>query len=117
MPVSFGLIGARAPLPPLPTLLRAPVVVEASSVVVVDGSSTIVGPGRAVVVLDDLPTMRPFSVREPEEQAPVRRARVARPATPVLRKADELRMGSGRPFQNGAKGSDRLTHRELGALG
>src|SRR4051812_44977135 len=90
--------GRPPPPPPPPPAGCPPVVVDASAVVVVEGSSTMVGPGSAVVVLDDFPTTSPFSVREPAEQAPVRMARAARPATPVLRTVDWVCMGKWSTF-------------------
>src|SRR5919107_1788933 len=97
MPVDWAFTAG-----PVPPPLRAPVVVDASSVVVVEGSVTIVGPGRAVVVLDDFPTTIPRSEREPEQPAVTRASATAMPATPVLLMADRLLMGRGRPFQNGS---------------
>src|SRR4051794_13158854 len=97
MPVDLAETAGPVP-PPLPPLLRAPVVVDASSVVVVEGSSTMVGPGRAVVVLDDFPTTMPRSEREPEQPAVTRATATAMPATPVVLMADRLRMGKWSTF-------------------
>src|SRR5918999_5790888 len=100
MPVSFGDTAPPDPrAPPPPPLRGAPVVVDASAVVVVDGSSTMVGSGRAVEVLVDSPITRPFSVREPPEQAPVTKAiATARPMAPVLLKVCWVRMGKWPTF-------------------
>jgi hypothetical protein len=75
------------------------VVVDAGALLVVDGSVTMVGPGRAVVVEDDLPITRPRCDEPPPEQATLVRATAARTAEmPVLRMPEDCLMGKCRPF-------------------
>jgi hypothetical protein len=67
-------------------------------VVVVDGSWTIVGPGRAAVVVVDLPITRPRCDRPPAEQAAVASVKVAAtPRAAVFRRAG-LFMGDWSTF-------------------
>jgi hypothetical protein len=66
------------------------VVVDASAVVVVDGSCTIVGPGRASVVVVDLPITRPRCDRPPAEQAAVASVRAAAIPTAAVRRKTGL---------------------------
>ena len=89
--------------PEPPPVCAAAVVVDASAVVVVDGSVTIVGPGRASVVVVDLPITRPRCDWPVAQPAAVSATATAAATAPVLRRPEGIFMGKWSTFPEGVE--------------